>query len=173
MKNLKYLFILVILASASFSCKKDDVEEVTATDDYTVTVNGNKLKDGDVLETSSVGDEGNMKFAFTNTSSSKIFLRMKIKTITGNPSPEVYQFCFGTCYAFVNESVSYPSYSDIYSVFSLDPNESTDSSLNHIECIEIRSEDFSFDVKLFQCDEQGVELPSKKEINFTFSFVKP
>ena len=169
MKNIKYIVVFILVAIVTLSCKKDDVEEIL-TDDYTVTVDGDELKDGDIWETSSSGSDGNMVLLLSNTSSNQINFKMKIISIDGVIIGQDISFCIGDCYTSENliEGGVYPIQEAVYSLQT----EGNSGGLVHIENSDVRNESYSLVVKLYQTDDNGVELTSKKSVQFTYKYVK-
>ncbi len=167
MKNLKYLVIFAIIAIVSLSCKKDDVEEVTETDDYTVTYDGSELTEGQEVVFNVVGDEtGQISLSVKNISNSEIFLKSEIISVAGNYASETFGVCMGDCaYA-----LSVPYVSGTYSLGANQTSGATDIKFFNTND---RSGNLTFNLRLFQVDENGAELTSEKAVNFTYKYVAP
>ena len=169
----RIISILVLIAIVTLSCKKDDPTEPVIVDDYTVTVDGNELNNGDVWEASGANVDGNMILLLTNTSSNSIGFKMKIISIEGDIIGQNIEFCIETCYTADNietrgEGAAYPSGESFYSLQA----GQNSGSLVHIKNGDSRNESYSFLIKLYQTDENGVELVSKKSVQFTYKYVK-
>lgn len=166
MKNLKYLVIFAIIAIISLSCKKDDVEEVTETDDYTVTYDGSELTEGQEVVFNVVDETGQISLSVKNISNSEIFLKSEIISVAGNYASETFGVCMGDCaYA-----LSVPYVSGTYSLGANQTSGATDIKFFNTDD---RSGNLTFNLRLFQVDENGAELTSEKAVNFTYKYVAP
>jgi len=167
------LFVGVLLALTS--CKKDDPSEDNnnASDDYTVSVAGTELINNDERVYNSIDDvDGNMVLDIKNISNSIINLQVKVVSIEGTDGADL-ELCLGECYYGVEVGKTYPFADGSVAFYSLNPGESSMQGAAHVLNKDDRNDEIVYGLKLYQVDDNGNELTSKKSVNFKYKYVAP
>ena len=172
MKSVKYIIMLMMMVSVLSSCKKDDVDEGSeVSNDYTVKVSGTELTNHSERVYTGVGsDLGNMDLLIKNTSSSTIRFRIKVISISNNYAGAVndISLCLGgQCYGIIEENISYPKNDGFY---SLNAGQTSMTNAVHFQHNEDAHGSMTFEFKLYQVDENGGELTSKKSVQFKYKY---
>jgi len=172
MRKLKFLMILLVVigfTTTFTSCGGDDSpSEQQETDQYTVTVDGVELTDGETWVTTAAGEEGNMKLSIKNISDEVIYLRNKVTSLQATSLEEI-ELCIGSCYTGIAENAVYPT--DV--PYSLQPGETSPDGAVHVKNNDNRNGDVIIGLKLYQTDEQGNELTNKKSVSYTYKYDAP
>ena len=174
MKNIKNILLFISVLLVLTSCKKDDPSEETSdSDDYTVTVAGTELVNNDVRVYNSINDEdGNMVLDIKNISNSVINLQIKVVSIEGTDGADL-ELCLGECYFGVEVGKTYPFADGSVAFYSLNSQESSTQGAAHVLNKYDRSDELVYELRLYQVDENGNELTSKKAVSFKYKYVAP
>lgn len=167
MKNLKYILLLTLMVGFLSSCKDDDpVEEpVVQVDPFIIKIEGEEVvASATTVKTYNVvGDAGEMGFNITNKTNASIDLRMTVVGVTGGG--EGMQLCFTTCSANINLNDT--------EIKTINAGQTTTNVQTHIYNGQVGDRDFECTIKINQVDSNGSDIPSGKELNFTYKYVAP
>ncbi len=170
MKNLKFKVIVLFSVLSLMSCKKDDPEEASELNDYSVTVSGTELVNNTERIYTDVGEIANMDLLIKNNSTSDINLKINVVSVEGNydtVNSISIVLCLGEqCYNGININTSYP----LNGYYSLGAGETSTINAVHFQNNDSSKGPLTFEFKLYQVDSDGEEIVSKKSLQFKYRY---
>lgn len=187
MKHLKYLFLLVFIATAISSCKKDDPIEPDPQEQeqeeeqeqenlapFTIKINGvEDLNEGDVKEYTTTDDSSKMYLHIQNNTDETMRLRIEVVSAT-QPVDAQAEICFGgQCRPSIEgpdaqgRTTTYP----LGTALMIEANKSTEDdpenqNANDIHYSDSRPENAAYTFEIFRVNEDL----SKIETGLTFTY---
>ncbi len=174
MKKIKFLtiFILAVAFTTTFtSCGGDDSPSKTQdSDQFSVKVGDEVIQDGTTWTTTAVGENGNMPLSITNLTDETLYLRIKVTSLSDNvPAENNIELCMGSCYFSIQQGMSYPT--DV--PYPISAGATSPDNAAHVKNNDNRNGDVTIDLKIYQTDAQGNELPNKQTLSFTYFYDAP
>ena len=157
------LILLIVSISLVISCKKEDPEQELP-NNYTVVIEVN----GDTFEVENdqiIEMEGPDKLGMhvTNNISSKIKLKLEVISLTGSGTG--VELCFSQCRSSISAG-------DI-DVLAIDTGITTTTNQTHLAPNNEYDQTLIVEFKIIEVDKDGEGVVNGKEVNFTYSYVKP
>jgi len=175
MKNIKYIYLILLISSFVFtSCKKDDQEEIEETgDSFIVKVDGVELNNNDSKTYTGVGSDGDMELQITNLRDVSINLVMEVISVPDTGGDQML-LCIGrNCYQSVSAGDRFPRNSaGVYS-YELAAGEVTTAGNTHVENLDDSNGDLEFVFELYEVDSDNDKLSSGTSLRFSYKYDAP
>lgn len=165
---MKKIFLLFV-SLAVLSCSSDDNGSSSEAKQLKITkLDGTEIKDGDVINVTSTGDDNALvAFYVKNTSSSDINVKAKLVS-TLNADGTQMQFCFGqVCYSAVEVGAVYPL--DSHELVTVPANDQIGGESFHFQNFATSSSPIEYVFEFYQFDENDAVVGNKVRVTYRYT----
>lgn len=164
---MKKIFLLFV-SLAVLSCSSDDSGSSSDAKQLKITkLDGTEIKDGDVINVTSTGDDNALvAFYLKNTSSSDI--NVKAKLVSSNVDGSNMQFCFGQqCYMSVEVGAVYPL--DSHELVTVPANDQIGGESFHFQNFATGTTPIEYVFEFYQFDENDAVVGNKVRVTYKYT----
>jgi len=155
---------------AVLSCSSDDNGSSSEAKQLKITkLDGTEIKDGDIINVTSVGDANALvAFYLKNTSSSDINVKAKLVSTSSNVDGSQMQFCYGqVCYAAVAVGTVYPV--DSHELVTVPANGQVGGESFHFQNFATSTTPIEYVFEFYQFDENDAVVGNKVRVTYKYT----